>query len=80
MARGKSVVLSPAEKRSAIAALKKEVKAAEGVAKDSSKAIAAAEKAHEKNLKGLTKAQEAAAKVLAGLQSKLDALQEPVAV
>lgn len=81
MARSKSVILSAAEKKTALSNLKAEIKAAKQGFKDiivsrkvANKSFASVAKAHEAVLKGFDKSEVAAAKDVTKLESQLAAL------
>ena len=87
MARPKSVILTPAEKKTAIAELKGKLKAATDavkaagvVRKDADKAYAAATKTHVNALKENDKITAAAQKTVDGLNAQLQALTAPAPV
>jgi hypothetical protein len=87
MARAKSVVLTTAEKKSAVTTLKANIKSAKdnakniaGIRKEADKVFAAANKAHLATLKANDKEGAAAAKTLAGREAQLKSLTAPVAV
>lgn len=78
MARAQSAVLSPADKKAALATLKTEIKSAKdnikqlaGIRKEADKVFAAAGKAHVTALKENDKAVAGANKALAALEAKL---------
>lgn len=81
MARSKSVVLTPAEKKAAVATVKADIKAQKAILaniagdrKTAAKAVAAAQKADAATQKSLDKQAAVANKTLAGLEGKLAAL------
>ena len=81
MARTKSAILSPADKKAASASIKTEIKSAKdnlkqlaGIRKEADKAYATAGKAHVAALKENDKAASVAEKSLASLEGKLEAL------
>lgn len=78
MARNKSIILTPAEKKAVVADLKMKIKAA----KDADKAVQAkrkaAEKAHAAFVKGSDKEIAVSAKTLTSLNAQLNALVNPV--
>jgi hypothetical protein len=84
MARAKSVVLTPAEKKATIVTLKASIKSAKdnvkniaGIRKESDKVFAAANKTHLANLKANDKEAAAATKTLTGLEAQLKSLSAP---